>query len=393
MTWNASTVYEQRVRFVLEVQQASFSFKRSCERYGISRTTGYEWWGRFQQGGLEALQDRSHRPHTCPHATPPEVEARILELRHQFGWGPRKLRKLLCTEFGWAPARDTIGRILKRHGLVTPRRRGPSAPLHPGQPDVPMDAPNATWTVDFKGHFRMRNGRYCYPLTVQDAFSRFLLCCTALSATSVNLAKPVFKRLFRTYGLPAYILSDNGSPFASIGLGRLTRLRAWWIRLGIHHLTIAPGHPEQNPRHERMHRTLKREATRPPQSNFTTQQRHFDDFCHTFNHVRPHEALNDDTPANCYAPSSTPYPGRLPRVTYPPHFEVRKVSTNGGVRWNSTWVNLSSAIPGQPVGFEPFAPHAWQVYYAHLTLGWFDEDTGKVTDEELKTGRNPKTYS
>ena len=287
---------------------------------------------------------------------------------------------------------EAVGEILERHDLVVKRRKHPAAPVHPGQPIVPMDAPNSSWTVDFKGHFRMLNGKYCYPLTVQDSFSRCLLCCEALPSTSVDDAKPIFARLFREYGLPDYFLSDNGSPFASIGLGRLTRLRAWWIRLGIQHLTIQPGEPQQNPRHERMHRDLKREATRPPQANFTAQQRHFDDFRHTFNHIRPHEALGDETPASVYTPSTRIMPRALAPLEYPAHFEVRKVSTNGGIRWETNWVNVSSVIPGEPVGLEPVGPNTWQVYYGPVTLGWLDETTLKITDIEQKTGRNPKTY-
>ena len=392
MTWNSSTVYEQRVCFVLEVLEDHFSFSHLCERYHISRTTGYTWMDRYQQGGLEALRDRSNRPTRCPHATPEAVVERIVELRIRFGWGPRKLRKLLLGEIGWAPARSTVGEILERHDLVVKRRKHPASPVHPGQPIVPMDAPNSSWTVDFKGHFRMLNGKYCYPLTVQDSFSRYLLCCEALPSTSVDDAKPIFARLFREYGLPDYFLSDNGSPFASIGLGRLTRLRAWWIRLGIQHLTIQPGEPQQNPRHERMHRDLKREATRPPEANFTAQQRHFDDFRHTFNHIRPHEALGDETPASVYTPSTRVMPRALAPLEYPAHFEVRKVSTNGGIRWETNWVNVSSVIPGEPIGLEPVGPNTWQVYYGPVTLGWLDETTLKITDIEQKTGRNPKTY-
>jgi len=389
MPWDASTVYEQRVRFILEVQQDTFSFAESCRRYNISRTAGYRWWSRYQEFGFEGLHDRSHRPHHCPHGTPEPVEQHIVELRRRYGWGSRKIRRLTRTKFGWAPARDTIDRIFQRHGLASKKRNGPRKPGHPGKPFTPMDEPNAVWTVDFKGHFKMRNGRYCYPLTIQDGFSRFLLECQGLHSTTIDLAKPVFIRVFREFGLPAVIRSDNGAPFASIGLARLSRLSAWWIRLGIRPETIEPGKPQQNPRHERMHRTLKREATRPPKGNLSAQQRHFNRFRYTFNHIRPHESLNDETPASIYHPSERPYPKTLPPLEYPAHFEVRKVSTNGGIRWFSRWINISSVLATELIAFEPIGPTLWQVYFGPLTLGWFDEDLFVITDINGNIGRNP----
>ena len=260
MDWNQSTMYEQRVRFILEVQQRTFSFAESCRRYSISRAAGYKWWTRFLAEGFEGLHDRSHRPHHCPHAISEPIVEHVVDLRQRYGWGSRKIRKLTAEKFGSAPARRTIDRIFERHDLITKKRRRSGKPGHPGKPLTPMDESNAVWTVDFKGQFKMLNGRYCYPLTIQDGFSRFLLECRGLYSTSIELAKPVFIRTFREFGLPAVIRSDNGTPFASIGLARLTRLSAWWIRLGIRPETIEPGKPQQNGRHERMHRTLKREG-------------------------------------------------------------------------------------------------------------------------------------
>ena len=342
MHWNQSTMYEQRVRFVLEVQQRTFSFAESCRRYGISRTAGYTWWKRFLVEGVEGLHERSHRPHHCPHAVADPFVEHIVDLRQRYGWGSRKIRKLTAEKFGSAPARRTIDRIFERHDLITKKRRRSGKPGHPGKPLTPMDEPNAVWTVDFKGQFKMRNGRYCYPLTIQDGFSRFLLECRGLYSTSIELARPVFIKVFREFGLPAVIRSDNGSPFASIGLARLTRLSAWWIRLGIRPETIEPGKPQQNGRHERMHRTLKREATRPPKANLRAQQRHFNDFRHTFNHIRPHEALDDSTPDSVYRSAPTAYPDILPPIEYPEHFEVRKVSTNGGIRCGTPVGSISA---------------------------------------------------
>ena len=389
MDWHQSTMYEQRVRFILEVQQRTFSFAESCRRYGISRTAGYTWWNRFLAEGFEGLHDRSHRPHHCPHAVAEPIVEQVVDLRQRYGWGSRKIRKLTAVKFGSAPARRTIDRIFERHDLITKKRRRSGKPGHPGKPLTPMDEPNAVWTVDFKGQFKMRNGRYCYPLTIQDGFSRFLLECRGLYSTSIELAKPVFIKTFREFGLPAVIRSDNGTPFASIGLARLTRLSAWWIRLGIRPETIEPGKPQQNGRHERMHRTLKREATRPPKANLSAQQRHFNDFRHTFNHIRPHEALDDATPQSVYRSALRVYPETLPPLEYPEHFEVRKVSTNGGIRWHSRWINISSALGNEFVGLEPIGPALWQVYFGPTTLGWFDEELFVIFDTHGNKGRNP----
>ena len=212
MDWNQSTMYEQRVHFILEVQQRTFSFAESCRRYSISRAAGYKWWTRFLAEGFEGLHDRSHRPHHCPHAVAEGVVEHVVDLRQRYGWGSRKIRKLTAEKFGEAPARRTIDRIFERHDLITKKRRRSGKPGHPGKPLTPMDEPNAVWTVDFKGQFKMLNGRYCYPLTIQDGFSRFLLECRGLYSTSIELAKPVFIKVFREFGLPAVIRSDNGTP-------------------------------------------------------------------------------------------------------------------------------------------------------------------------------------
>jgi transposase InsO family protein len=389
MPWNESTVYEQRVRFVLEVEQETFSFSESCRRYGISRTAGYRWWNRYQAQGLEGLHDRSHRPYHCPHATPSEVEEHIVELRRRFGWGSRKLRKLTRDHFGYAPARRTIDRILEHHDLITARRRGPSKRPHPGKPLTVAESCNHIWTVDFKGPFKMKNARYCYPLTVQDVFSRYLLACKGRHSTAIDDAMPVFVDTFREHGLPQVIRSDNGGPFASIGLARLSRLSIWFVRLGIWPETIEPVSPHQNGKHERMHRTLKREATRPPQGNLSAQQRHFNRFRETFNTVRPHEALDDETPGSLFEASTRPYPETLPPSEYPGHFEVRRVSTNGGIRWSNRWINIGTAFGAEYIGLEPIGPSLWEIYLDTFTIGWLDDDLHAIIDINATTGRNP----
>ena len=238
---------------------------------------------------------------------------------------------------------------------------------------TPMDAPNAVWTADFKGHFRTRDGLYCYPLTVVDGFSRFLLGCQALPSTEHDRAQPVFTRLFREFGLPAVIRTDNGVPFATQAIGRISRLHVWWIKLGIRPELIQPSHPEQNGRHERMHRTLKREATRPPASRCSSQQRHFDHFRTEYNEERPHEAIGNRTPATLYHSSPRPFPAVVPTIEYPAHFEKRKVSRNGGVRWYHRWLNVSHVLAEEYVGIEEIDDGVWSMYFGPLLLGRFDE--------------------
>jgi putative transposase len=263
MPWETGTVEESRARLVLELEGSLFSFSELCRRHGISRKTGYKWVERYRTEGLDGLKDRSHRPEGCPHATPEWLVERILQLKRRRGWGAKKLRKLLCDEYGSAPARDTVHRILKKHGLVErgkPRRRR----THPGEPAFDADRPNAVWTADFKGEFRLGDGTMCYPLTIQDAYSRFVLEIRALRGPTIERSAPSFRRLFLRHGIPDRIRTDNGHPFASKALGRLSQLSVGWIQVGIRPETIEPGKPQQNPRHERMHRDLKAETARPP---------------------------------------------------------------------------------------------------------------------------------
>jgi transposase InsO family protein len=304
-----------------------------------------------------------------------DVAARLLICRQQHPtWGPRKLLAYLARRqprAAW-PAASTVGELLKRHGLVRPRRRRPH-PGHPGRPTTPMDAPNAVWTTDFKGQFRTGDGAYCYPLTVCDGYSRYLLACRGLRSVETTGARGVFERLFRAYGLPARIRSDNGVPFATAALGRLSALSAWWIKLGITPELIEPSSPQQNGQHERMHRTLKAEATKPARASLAAQQRRFDAFRAEYNGERPHEALGNDTPADHYAPSPRPYPARLAHPEYPGHFEVRYVSRNGGVRWHNRWVNVSHVLAEEYVGLEEVDDGVWSVYFGPVLLGRFDE--------------------
>ena len=256
--------------------------------------------------------------------------------------------------------------ILNRHGMV-PKKRRRRAIGHPGRPTSQVLAPNDLWCADFKGQFKTGDGIYCYPLTVTDEHSRYLLGCQGLLSTRVAEAKPVFTRLFKEYGLPKRIRTDNGVPFATNTLARLSRLSAWWVRLGVLPELIEPGKPQQNGRHERMHRTLKAETTRPPAESCRAQQRKFNRFREEFNHERPHEALDMHTPASCYEPSPREMPTKLPPLEYPDRFEVRYVSANGGIRWKKhAWVNVSTVCVGEYVGLEEIDDGVWDVYFGPL---------------------------
>ena len=258
---------------------------------------------------------------------------------------------------------------------------------HPGKPTSLILAPNDLWSADFKGQFKTGNGRYCYPLTVADGFSRYLLGCQGLTSTAVDDAKPVFTRLFKKYGLPTRIRTDNGVPFATNTLARLSRLSAWWVRLGILPEFIEPGNPQQNGRHERMHRTLKAETTRPAAGSLAAQQRRFNAFREEFNHERPHEALDQHTPASCYRPSTREMPSILPPLEYPDRYEVRYVSANGGIRWNRDWVNVSIVCVGEYVGLEEIDNGIWNVYFGPLKLGRLIERHMRIEDEYGRLNR------
>jgi transposase InsO family protein len=351
-----------------------------CVRYSISRNTGYKWLHRYSQSGVRGLHDHSRAPRSCPHQTPDDVVQVILEEHARFGWGARKILKRLRTrdsKQAW-PARSTIFDILARHGRVQPRRRRRQW-KHPGAAPFNTTAPNQIWTIDFKGQFRLRNGIYCYPLTILDHFSRYLLCCQALPDVGGTGVKPELRSLFRTYGLPDAIRSDNGAPFASTGIHGLNRLNVWWLQLGIVHQRIPPGSPQENGAHERLHKTLKARATKPPAANRNLQQRVFNAFRHTYNELRPHEALADETPASRWIPSVRPYPGRILPPEYPGHFEVRRVSNAGTFRLHSGQHFLSQALNGESIGLEEVHEGLWNIIYYETLLGRFDEHTHTIT--------------
>lgn len=365
---------DQKKFLIDDYIHGNFSITELAERYGVSRKTTYKWVQRFESEGNPGLMDRSRRPTTSPSRTADDVTEAILLLRRRHPlWGAKKLLKVLeqrDPEVDW-PCRSTVCDMLKRNEMISPRPRR-RFPGHAGKPTTSMDAPNDIWCADFKGEFKTKDGIYCYPLTVTDGYSRFLLGCRALTSTAHDGAKPVMSRLFHEFGLPLIIRTDNGVPFATSALSRLSRMSVWWIRLGIYPELIEPGHPEQNGRHERMHRTLKQHTVRPPSSSRRSQQSSFDRFRTEYNEQRPHEGLDLATPASVYRSSSRPMPSRLPEVEYPAHFELRYVSNNGGIRFESRWVNISHVLKHQHVGLEEVGDGVWDVHFGAVRLGQFN---------------------
>ena len=390
MPWSDSSPMDLKTQFVADYLRQMLSISELSRQYNISRKTAYKWIDRYLKEGGSGLVDRSRRPLVCPHQTPTKLVEAILEARrHHPTWGAKKLLKILSDrqpDSDW-PARTTVCDLLMRHGLSKkPRRRRLIG--HPGKPTSIITAPNQIWSADFKGHFKTRDGQYCYPLTVTDNFSRYLLGCQALRSTSGADAKPVFRRLFQEFGLPERMRSDNGVPFATVSLARLSTLSAWFIRLGILPELIEPGKPQQNGRHERMHRTLKDETTRPAAASLGAQQRKFNTFRQEFNHERPHEALDQQTPASQYRPSNRVMPNKLPPLEYPDRFEVRYVSANGGIRWNRGWLNVSTVCIGEYVGLEEIDNGIWNVYFGPLKLGRLIERHMKIEDAYGRLSRH-----
>jgi|SRR5689334_11413010 len=382
MPWSQTTPMDEKTRFIADHLRGTFSISELCTNYRISRKTAYKWIDRYLHEGPGGLEDRSRKPYSAPNRTPQHIVQALLEVRsHHPSWGAGKLLAFVQRRHrGWdLPARSTANEILKREGLLKPKPRRRRIG-HPGEPTTRIVAPNDCWCADFKGQFKTMDGIYCYPLTVTDGHSRYLLACQGLSSTKVEEAKPVFTRIFREFGLPDRIRTDNGVPFATNTLARLSKLSAWWVRLGVLPELIEPGKPQQNGRHERMHRTLKAEATRPPSNTRLAQQRRFDRFRDEFNNERPHEALQMHTPGSVYASSPRPMPDRLPPLEYPDHFEVRYVSANGGIRWNCAWVNVSTTCVGEYVGLEEIDDGIWNVYFGPLKLGRLLEREMRIED-------------
>jgi transposase InsO family protein len=351
-----------------------------CRRYGVSRRCGYKWRARYQQHGLEGLRDRSRAPRKHSNQISAEMEEKIVQVRGKFTrWGAAKVQTWLREQPRRRPAQrekipavSTIGEILRRHGLTVRRvRRSRVEPSQ--QPLAHADQANRVWCADFKGWFRTQDGARCDPLTISDAYSRYLLRCQIVAATDYESCRRLFEATFRQYGLPQALRTDNGPPFgAPVSSWGLSRLAVWWIKLGIQPERIAPGRPDQNGRHERMHRTLKQHTASPPAANLRAQQRAFEKFRREYNQQRPHQALGQRVPACCYQPSVREYPSRLAEVEYNQSLVLRRVQS-GEFCWHMGRVFLTRVLDGETIGLEAIDERYWRVWFSFYELGIFDE--------------------
>ena len=371
---------DQRVAFIADWLREEWTMTELATRYGISRKTAYKWVTRYASDPPHGLAERSRAPHEHGRATPPAIREAVVALRRLRPLrGPKKLEAMLREREPhrpW-PAPSTIGDLLRREGLSQPRRRTRYVvPLT--QPLAAAHAPNDVWTADFKGWFRTADGIRCDPLTIVDACSRFVMCCRIVMPTERGV-RPCFERAFRTYGLPRSLRTDNGSPFATKGPGRLSHLGVWCLKLGIHVEQIDPGHPEQNGRHERFHLTLQEEAASPPSPTARQQQQRFDRVCQEFNRERPHEALGQRPPARVYVASPRPYPAVLAEPWYDATHQVRRVCETGTIKWQGTRVFLGGALRGELVGAAQTDRGDWIVRFMHVELGRIARQTHRFT--------------
>ena len=384
MPWKECKPMDERLKFVARLLDGE-KMSALCREFGISRPTGYKIFNRYKNLGLEGLEDRSRRPYRHANKLPFQIERTILQIKREHpSWGAPKIREKLIREYPMIkpPAKSTVHAVLDRNDLVKRRKR--RRYKAEGTPLSDARSPNALWCADYKGEFMLGNKKYCYPLTVTDYRSRFVLACEGLESTKSPFAFTVFERVFKEFGLPDAIRTDNGVPFASPNaLFGLSRLSIWWLRLGIDIERIKPGHPEQNGRHERMHLTLKKEATKPASFNFLQQQVRFDDFVEVYNNQRPHQALGGQYPGDLYTPSPRPYRPPEP-LEYPYHDRTITVTKCGRLCIGSRKINLSTVFAGQKVGIREVADNIWLVSFMDYDLGFFDEEVGRV-----EPGPNP----
>lgn len=374
MPWKETSKLEQRKELMRRYLAEEESVAELSRQYGVSRETIYQWKRRLEQQGDAGLEERSRAPHRQARAITEDTAERILEVRRAHPrWGPRKILGVLQHQApqGEWPAASTVGALLKREGLVATRRKRVRVPSF-SQPLGHAGEPNQVWCADFKGWFRCGNGDRCDPLTISDACSRYLLRCRHVAKTDGPHVRSVFEAVFREYGLPEAIRTDNGAPFASKAPGGLSRLSMWWLRLGIQHERITPGCPQQNGRHERMHQTLKQETASPPCGTLRQQQEAFRRFEEEYNYQRPHEALQNRRPAEVYRRAHRDYPSRLPELPYPAGAQLRWVSQQGSVKWKCRRTFLSEVLAREAVGLVEVEDELFEVYYGPLLLGWLD---------------------
>ena len=373
---------KQRREFVEMYLKRRYEMTKLCALFGVSRKTGYKTIARFEEEGWEGLIERSHAADTHPNATDEGIAKRLVEAKHKWPrWGPEKLLDWLAAkhpDVDW-PAVSTAGAILKRAGLVKTNQRRRQI-THPGRPRIgPVTAPNQLHNIDFKGNFRTRDGRWCYPLTLTDTFSRSLLVCRGFLSPTHQDTRTALERWFREQGLPDAIRSDNGEPFVSSqSLAGLSRLGVWLIKLGVERIRTRPGSPQDNGLHERMHRTLKEETAIPPAANLAAQQRRFNQFRREYNQERPHRALNGRTPASHYSAPTRQMPDRLPTIEYAGHLMVRIVGSNGTIRWKGDHLFVSEVLAGERIGLEETDYGIWSLYFGTTLLGILDEQEGRI---------------
>ncbi len=396
MTWKENSAMDARMKFIADVLRKEDTLSALCQAYGISRPTGYKWIKRYQEDGPGGLEERSRAPHTQALAVSKETEKEVKAMRKKFPhYGPKKLRVELKKKDAtkhWS-ATSTIGEILKRKNLIVSRKQKDRAKPS-GEALTEFDQVNRVWCADFKGDFLTGDEHRCFPLTVSEGASRYLLCCQGMQETNGALVRVIFEQIFREYGLPEVIRTDNGAPFASTGIGGLTKLSVWWIKLRIYPERIQPGRPQQNGRHERIHRTLKAEAISPPAPTLREQQKRFDQFQKVYNEERPHESLGQRPPAQLYQPSPRVYSGKAPNWEYPETMQVRQVKTHGEISWRSKHWYLGEALGGELVGLEELEENNWRISLGNVILGWLNMSKGEVVRElSLRRINHPKAIS
>ena len=381
MPWKRESVMDQRVKLISDWLSGNYSKSQLSRLHGISRPTVDKWLSRYADRGSDGLKELSRKPYHCPHQTSDEIISRLLEKKSEhLDRGPKQLIQRLRNaepEIVW-PAASTAGLWLKKAGLVSPRKRAHPRP-HSSAKLREANEPNQTWCADFKGQFRTKDDRWCYPLTITDHASRYLLLCRGLLGTHGEPTRQGFEWAFREYGMPDVIRTDNGSPFASTGLARLSSLSVWFIRLGIYPETIKPGRPDQNGRHERMHRTLKAAVLKPAADNLLRQQLLFEEFVHDFNHYRPHTALGMKVPADAYCSSARIYPGYVPAAGYGEDVDVRRVRSNGEIKWKGSHIFLGEALIGEQVALREVADDVWDLYLCSYPLGRLERGAKRVS--------------
>lgn len=388
MPWNENCVMDLKVSLIADWLSGELTKMMLSQKYNMSRPTVDKWLHRYAASGIEGLHEHSRRPTHSPNATPEWMQTRLIEVKrtHRY-WGPKKVNDYLVAtepETPW-PADSTTGLILKRAGLVTPKKRRRCTSVYP-EHLTPSERPSQVWNVDFKGEAKLGNGRRCYPLTLSDDFSRYLLCCQGLDSTAGAPVRTCFEQVFTDYGVPEVIKSDNGTPFASTAIGGLSALSKWFIQLGIVPERIDKGKPTQNGRHERLHRTLKAQAMSPPRFSMKTQQAAFDRFRYEYNEQRSHEALNRQAPGTVFQPSPVAYQATPPPIDYSLDRVVRKVRHNGEIKWKGRLIYVGQVLAKEPIGLKAVDNERWAIYYSFLPIGFLNEKTMKV--EPIKTRKS-----